>query len=268
MSALAAGCIEARADGFKVDLLALHESLPRLAPPMGEDKANLRTGILYFRAHPALPTLAARSRHPFSHPDWLFEIKWDGFRSLAQVDNGRCRLISRKRNEFKSFGALNEAIVRELKTKSAVLDGEIVCLDEDGKPQFRDLLFRRGEPRFIAFDILWLDGEDLRPLTDRKHRLRSVIPSRSERLMYCDHVDHDGVSLFELACQGDLEGVVAKCKTDPYLDGHARWLKIRNRGYTQWAGREKLFERERGSDPDGQLWESCVTACVSAGNVR
>lgn len=203
-----------------------------------------------------------RKLRPFSHPDWLFEIKWDGFRSLVRVESGRCKLMSRNGNEFKSFSVLNVAIATELKAKSAVLDGEIVCLDDNGKPQFRDLLFRRGEPRFIAFDLLWCDGEDLRysPLTGRKHRLRSLIPGAGDRLLYCDHVHHDGEKLFGLACEHDLEGIVAKRKSDPYLDGHARWLKIRNRDYSQWVGREELFERERGGDPDVLLWNSCALA--------
>jgi bifunctional non-homologous end joining protein LigD len=94
------------------------------------------------------------AREPFSHPDWIFEIKWDGFRSLVHVEHGACKLVSRNGNEFKSFAVLNEAIAAEVKARSTVLDGEIVCLAEDGKPQFRDLLFRRGEPRFLAFDHL------------------------------------------------------------------------------------------------------------------
>jgi bifunctional non-homologous end joining protein LigD len=75
-----------------------------------------------------------------------------------------CKLVSRNGNEFESFSVLNAAIAAEVKTRSAVLDGEIVCLDEDGKPQFRDLLFHRGDPRFVAFDLLWCEGEDLRYL--------------------------------------------------------------------------------------------------------
>ena len=102
-----------------------------------------------------------RRPRPFSHPDWLFEIKWDGFRSLVHAERGECKLISRNGNEFKSFAGLNQSLPAELRSKSAVLDGEIVCLDEGEKPQFRDLLFRRDEPRFVAFDLLWLDGEDL-----------------------------------------------------------------------------------------------------------
>jgi bifunctional non-homologous end joining protein LigD len=118
-----------------------------------------------------------RLAEPFNHPDWIFEIKWDGFRSLAFIENGRCRLVSRKGNEFKSFPALNAAVLEECRAKQTVLDGEIVCLDENGVSQFTDLLFRRGEPRFYAFDLLSVNGEDLRylPLTDRKHRLRGVL---------------------------------------------------------------------------------------------
>jgi len=120
-------------------------------------------------------------------------------------------------------------------------DGEVVCLDRHGKPQFRDLLFRRGEPRFMAFDLLWINGEDLRhlPLIERKFRLPSVVPRHGERLLFCDHVEGDAESLFRLACKHDLEGIVAKHKYAPYLPEHeTTWMKIRNRKYSQWVGRE------------------------------
>ena len=110
----------------------------------------------------------SRRAEPFDHPDWLFEIKWDGFRSLAYIENGRCKLVSRNGNEFKSFSALNSALPLECGAKRAVLDGEIVCLDRKGNSQFRNLMFGRGEPRFYAFDLLSCDGEELRylPLSD------------------------------------------------------------------------------------------------------
>jgi bifunctional non-homologous end joining protein LigD len=107
----------------------------------------------------------SRLAEPFNHPDWIFEIKWDGFRSLAFIENGRCRLVSRKGNEFKSFPALNVALPNECRAARAVVDGEIVCLDDSGVSQFSNLLFRRGEPRFYAFDLLSLNGEDLRYLS-------------------------------------------------------------------------------------------------------
>jgi bifunctional non-homologous end joining protein LigD len=202
------------------------------------------------------------SRPAFSHPDWIFELKWDGFRSLAYIDAGRCRLVSRKGNDFKSFAKLSESLARTLGSRSAVLDGEIVCLDRRGKPKFVDLLHHRGEPRFVAFDLLRIDGEDLRyvPLMERKAKLRALMPKRTDHLLYCDHVETHGEKLFALACKKDLEGIVAKRKYDPYIVGEAQWVKIRNTAYSQWEGREKLFEREREIDPI-YLWDACVMAC-------
>jgi bifunctional non-homologous end joining protein LigD len=208
-------------------------------------------------------------------------VKWDGFRALLHSDERGVRLVSRNGKTFKSFPALCEGLARDLKGRRCVLDGEIVCLDADGKPQFRDLLFRRAEPLFYAFDILWdehtksdddeeihrfRNGEDLRylPLIDRKLRLHAVMPKRGERLLYCDHIDAHGDGLFRLACEHDLEGIVAKRKCDPYLPDHATWLKIRNHEYSQWLGREDLFERERSRDPDFQVWDGCALACAAA----
>jgi bifunctional non-homologous end joining protein LigD len=162
------------------------------------------------------PLPLSRARAPFSHPDWLFEIKWDGFRALLYSGADGVRLVSRNGNTFKSFSGLCEGLARDLKGRRCVLDGEIVCLDPNGKPQFRDLLFHRAEPLFYAFDILWdehaktndeeedrrfRNGEDLRylPLIDRKLRLRAVVPNRGERLLYCDHIDGHGEGLFRLA---------------------------------------------------------------------
>ena len=205
----------------------------------------------------------ARRAEPFTHADWLFEIKWDGFRSLAFIENGRCRLVSRNGNEFKSFPELNISVPLECRAQRAVLDGEIVCLDDTGHTNFENLLFRRGEPRFYSFDLLSFNGEDLRhlPLEERKHRLRSIVPSIGERLLYCDHVELAGEEVFWLACERDLEGIVAKCRFDPYLlDGSVRWYKIRNRNYSQLVGREE-FERERNDEPEVAPWSTCVHAC-------
>src|SRR5579864_4477158 len=186
----------------------------------------------------------------------------DSARSFVS-SRGSADSSSRKGNEFKSFRTLNESILSELKVQSAVLDGEIVCLNGAGKPEFRDLLHRRGEPRFVAFDLLWCDGQDLRysPLTERKQKLRTILPTGSDRVLYCDHVEGDGEGLFQVACDNDLEGIVAKCKFDPYIEKQASWLKIRNTSYSQWEGREELFERERESDPDLSLWDQCVREC-------
>jgi hypothetical protein len=103
------------------------------------------------------------------------------------------------------------------------------------------------------------------PLIDRKLRLHRVVPKRGERLVYCDHVERDGEGLFRLACENDLEGIVAKRRDEPCLSQHNNWLKIGNQNYSQWVWREELFERERETDPEVRLWEGCVAACAVAG---
>jgi bifunctional non-homologous end joining protein LigD len=136
---------------------------------------------------------------PFDDPDWIFEIKYDGFRALSYLNEARCRLVSRKGNEFRSFTALSEELASSLPV-SAVLDGEIVCLDRDGRPQFYNLLYHRASPVFVAFDILWRGQEDLRhlPLVDRKQELRGVLArSKSTSVLYADHIDGKGIALFE-----------------------------------------------------------------------
>ena len=124
----------------------------------------------------------------------------------------------------------------------AVLDGEIVCLDENGRPQFYDVLRRRGDPVFYAFDLLWLDGEDLRtrPLLERKRLLHEIVPPQPSVLLYASHIDRNGVDFFRLACEQDLEGIVAKLKGGAYGEG---WYKIRNPHYSQYEGRRELFEK-------------------------
>lgn len=98
----------------------------------------------------------------------------------------------------------------------SILDGEIVCLDEHGCPQFEDLMFRRGELFFIAFDALWLNGDDLRtlPFLERRRRLRRVVPRSgkrsSHRLRYLDHIEADGCGLYRLSCERNLERIVGK----------------------------------------------------------
>jgi len=108
------------------------------------------------------------------------------------------------------------------------------------------------------------NGEDVRylPLIDRKLRLRAVVPKRGERLLYCDHVEQHGEGIFRLVCEHDLEGIVAKRKFDPYLPDQASWRKIRNKSYSQWIGREELFERERETSPDFEVWSGYTLACA------
>ncbi len=155
----------------------------------------------------------ARRAEPFSGPEWLFEIKHDGFRALAYVNEGTVSLVSQRGNVYKSFSRLCEAIGKELKVREAVLDGEVVCLDSKGRSQFKSLFYRRGDPCFYAFDLLWLDGRDLCPrhLIKRKAALRGIVPPQPARVLYCDYSEEQGEKLFRLVCERDLEGILAKC---------------------------------------------------------
>jgi bifunctional non-homologous end joining protein LigD len=217
---------------------------------------------------PFQPMPLRRRRDAFDHPDWLFELKYDGFRALATIQSGRTQLFSRNGNPFVSFADLCTAITADLNIEErTVLDGEIVCVDRRGRPQFKDLLFRRGDPCFYAFDALMIDDKDLRRerLIDRKQELRRLLagmPATSP-LRYCDHVDGSGTALFQRACQMDLEGIVAKEKSAPYV--HSReettWVKILNPKYSQREGRDELFERDRHKEPVAG-WHSCAIACA------
>ena len=195
----------------------------------------------------------SRMAQPFSHPEWLYEIKADGFRALAHLNRRQCKLVSRKDHVYKRFHELSEEISNTLNVKSAILDGELCCLDSDGRSQFYNLMFRRGPVRFYAFDLVELNGKDLRSLSllKRKQILKRLIPARSPAVLYADHVTERGEELFKLACARDLEGIVAKWMHGPYdRQRISSWIKIKNPSYSQIVGREKLFEKK--SEPQQQ----------------
>ena len=131
----------------------------------------------------------ARFDEPFELPGWIFEPKMDGFRAVAYVEGGTCRLLSRNRNALKTFEPLAQAIAQDLAGRSAILDGEIVRPGPDGRPMFYELMRRRGPFCFYAFDLLWLGGSDLRdrPLLERKSLLRKLLPRHSKSVLYVDH---------------------------------------------------------------------------------
>ena len=150
---------------------------------------------------PFQPMPLRKRRLPFDHPDWLFELKYDGFRALAVIEDGRAQLVSRNGHPFASFSALAESISDSLPNARAVIDGEICSLDRRGRPQFNNLLFRRGNPPcFFAFDLLTCDGMDLRTerLIDRKQELRRLLAkiARSLPLRYAEHVEDSGRPCF------------------------------------------------------------------------
>ena len=151
-------------------------------------------------------------------------------------------------NVYKSWASLREAIGRELEGHQAVLDGELVVLDADGRALFYDLLRRRHPPAFVAFDLLYLDGEDLRelPLLERKRRLAALLPRHSRALLFAQHVLGAGRALFDQVCALDLEGIVAKLGSAPYRQTQPpHWIKIKNPQYSQAEGRHEFFEPRR-----------------------
>jgi bifunctional non-homologous end joining protein LigD len=180
----------------------------------------------------------------FDDPEWIYEIKHDGFRALAFIEHGACRLVSRWENEFRRFPSLGQSLVAALAPHSAVLEGEIVCVNQEGHSVFADLMQARSAPSFYAYDLLRLDAEDLRilPLIERKKRLKQLLPKGASGLRYVDHVHGQGTTLFELACQHDLEGIVCKLATAPYDPAVASWIKVKNPTYSQLQGRGELFD--------------------------
>jgi bifunctional non-homologous end joining protein LigD len=189
----------------------------------------------------------------FDDRDWIWEPKFDGFRALAVVEGHRCTLVSRNGHTFKSWPQLAEEIVHSIRAVRAVLDGEICCLDPDGRSNFRNLLFRREWPHFVAFDLLALERRDLRalPLAERKRRLSAVMPKVDGRVLPMEHVQARGVDLFRAACEHDLEGIVGKWLPGCYSrDARATsWVKVKNPTYTQLDGRRELFESRRSAAP-------------------
>jgi bifunctional non-homologous end joining protein LigD len=163
-------------------------------------------------------------------------------KSPGQLTSGRCDLVCRRKYSYKSFDSLKAALAK-LKVTEAILDGEICCLDSQGRSQFNELLYRRGQPAFYAFDLLWLNGQDLRqlPLIERKKQLHKLVAkSRCERVIYAQHIAGQGVVLYQEICDRDLEGVVCKRKDSVYSSTGV-WYKILNPNYSQHIGRHDKF---------------------------
>jgi bifunctional non-homologous end joining protein LigD len=196
------------------------------------------------RVQPKIPTL---KKEPFDDPDWLFEFKYDGFRALLYVEQGTsCRFVSRNGNVLDRFDALCQQVAAELDADDAILDGEVIAADDTGRPQFYDLLRRTRRPAYVAFDLLWLNGVDLRalPLSERRRRLQGILPQQSSVTTEVLSVHGRGRELYELMRAHDLEGIVAKRLDDPY-DPHVRWHKIKNPDYSQKEGRGDLLNEKR-----------------------
>jgi bifunctional non-homologous end joining protein LigD len=211
------------------------------------------------------PMLAVSVDEPFDGPDWLFEIKWDGYRAVAFIENGRVRLVSRNQNELTARYPELKDLAKSVKAKTAILDGEVVAVDQQGRASFSLMQqrtgFRPGGRRgaanadvpvlYYAFDLLYLDGYDWRklPLEERKKKLASILIT-GDALRYSDHYERQGVALFEIARKKGLEGILAKKRDSIYQERRSsEWLKIKIRhrleavigGYTEPEGSRAHF---------------------------
>jgi bifunctional non-homologous end joining protein LigD len=210
------------------------------------------------------PMLATSVEKPFDDPEWLFEIKWDGYRAVSFLEDGKVRLVSRNQNELTGeFPELRE-LSQLIKAKNAVLDGEVVALDEQGRASFSLMQQRTGIRKggrrvgarrelqvvYYVFDVIYLDGYDLRRviLEQRKELLAQII-TPSQVVRYSDHFPR-GLALFEVAKKTGLEGILAKKRASHYEERRSHeWLKIKVTqtvdcvigGYTDPEGSRQYF---------------------------
>ncbi|HEY6608794.1 MAG TPA: DNA ligase D, partial [Candidatus Limnocylindria bacterium] len=209
------------------------------------DLSRAKAVAMPANVEPMLATLASKA---FSDPDWLFEIKWDGYRVEAIVRDGRVRIWTRRRQDAAVYFPDLAAATGWIEADEAIVDGEVVALDEQGRPRFSLLQDhtgirtgrspggkRHGTPATIVyevFDLLHLDGRSLLgvPLEDRKRLLHSRLRPHP-MVRYAGHVETDGVAFFEAARQQEVEGIVAKLRSSPYEpDRRSRsWLKLKVR---------------------------------------
>jgi bifunctional non-homologous end joining protein LigD len=207
--------------------------------------------------------LATLVDDPFSNPDWVFETKWDGFRSICFLKGGKTRLVSRNQIEMTPQYPELANLAKQFEAKQAIVDGEIVALDEQGMPRFQllqprvgrksglDALRGRAQIVYYVFDLLYLDGYDLTAcaLVERKALLEKILrPARFVK--YSDHIEGEGESFFKEIEKFRLEGMIAKRAASLYVQKRSSdWLKIKTvqrsevviGGYTQPRGTRSYF---------------------------
>jgi bifunctional non-homologous end joining protein LigD len=215
------------------------------------------------------PMLATSIEEPFDDPEWLFEIKWDGYRAVVFISKGKVRLVSRNQNDLTAQYPELHNLAAFIKAETAILDGEIAALDEHGRSSFslmqqrtgirevgRRTASRRDIPvLYYVFDLIYLDGYDLHrvPLEQRKNALAHIVGSTANDstgpLRYSDHFSQ-GKALFDVARQKGLEGTLAKRRDSYYEERRSQaWLKIKMTqtldcvigGYTDPEGSRAYF---------------------------
>jgi bifunctional non-homologous end joining protein LigD len=219
------------------------QKAPERKPAVGDPKA-LKGAVKSAMPHAIKPMLATLIDEPFDGKDWLYEVKFDGYRALAYIDHGSLRLVSRNQNEMtRDFPEL-EALPKHVRAKQAVVDGEICVLDEQGRPSFSLMQqrtgFEPGRPKrrtiqggaplvYYAFDLVYLNGYSLLRvnLEERKELLRKILIA-DDSYRFSEHFPDAGLHLFEAARQQGLEGIVAKRRNSCYEQKRSSdWLKIK-----------------------------------------
>jgi bifunctional non-homologous end joining protein LigD len=216
------------------------QSPPKRSPsPLRPDELeDARKATMPSRLEPMLATIGD---HPFSDPNWLFEIKWDGVRALAWIENGALTLRARSGADITGRYPELASLSAALSARQAIIDGEIAAIDANGRSDFGLLqermhvrapaenLISRVPVVFFAFDLLYCDGYDLRrsPLLERKQLLQRLLHA-SERFRFSDHQLERGKEIFELAKDNGLEGIVAKRIDSPYVSERSTsWVKLK-----------------------------------------
>lgn len=178
--------------------------------------------------------MLATNFHPFSQEGWIFEFKWDGYRALAN----KTQLLTRNKKDATTWYPEILESLQKLRG-SFILDGEVCLLDEKGRPDFesmrgRTMRKRGGLVTYFAFDLLYLNGRDLRPLpvVERKRRLKRLLPNGHPRLTYVEHVETEGEFLYKHAVANGMEGVIGKRADSPYVGARSMdWRKAKPKGY-------------------------------------
>jgi bifunctional non-homologous end joining protein LigD len=209
------------------------------------------------------PMLATLVDDPFSNPEWIFETKWDGFRSICFVSKGKSRFASRNQIDMTLQYPELANTAKQIAAKEAILDGEIVALDKDGMPRFQllqprvgrksgiEALRGQGHIVYYVFDLLYVDGQDLMscPVVERKEALEQILKPASF-IKLSEHIVGDGEAFFKQIEKFHLEGMIAKRASSPYLQKRTKdWLKVKTvqrsevviGGYTQPRGSRSHF---------------------------
>ncbi len=231
------------------------EQISRIRRREATEGDELKAAPIKPMPHAIRPMLATAAKEPFDHPDWIFEVKWDGYRAIAEIRNGDVSLYSRNLILLnKKFAPVVKAL--QAFRDDALLDGEIAVVDDQGRPDFGMLQnysrSGRGHLVYYLFDLLHFHGHDLTglPLLRRKELLKKVLPA-VPGLKFSDHVGHDGILFFNAAREKGLEGIMAKDSKSVYRVGmrSRQWMKIKTRltqegiiaGFTEPGGNRKYF---------------------------